>query len=345
MIFIWQHQKGARVPLKNNHLYQMLVHADLREPFKKNFLEFLECFLEICLAKGILLEDATQTMVSLYESVVAQLRSPYPFQSVHIPKEEDAALYEMGLDVARPLIHGDPEIVHTQNLLAVKELLDKGENVIFAANHQTELEPQILSIACDRVVKDLFKNTFFVAGERVTSDPIAAPFSRGRRLFCIYAKRYVSDNKEIETERRMHNLKAIKQMKEILNGGGACFYVALGGGRDRPDQNGNVQLTPFDPSSVGLFALLSHTAKKPTHIFPLAISSFNILPPPLSIQKELGERRWTQGGKLRIAIGERFDCAPFLTIEDKDLMHKKLTEDLFSKLLQLYEPFKGDIAP
>ncbi|NDD99736.1 hypothetical protein EB008_05535 [bacterium] len=143
----------------------------------------------------------------------------------------------------------------------------------------------------------------------------------------------------------MHNLKAIKQMKEILNGGGACFYVALGGGRDRLDQNGYVQLTPFDPSSVGLFTLLSQTAKKPTHIFPLAISSFNILPPPLSIQKELGERRWTQGGKLQVAIGERFDFTPFLSIEDKDCMHKEITEHLFLKLVQLYEPFKGDVAP
>ncbi len=333
------------MPLENNFLYHMITQADLKEPFKTNFLEFIDCFLKICFTKGISSEHATQTVLSLYESVTAQLSSPYPFQSVHIPKEEDAALYELGLELARPLIHGEPELIHPHNLLAVKELLDKGENVIFAANHQTELEPQILSIACDPLVKDLFKNTFFVAGERVTTDPIAAPFSRGRRLFCIYAKRYVSEDKEIEMKRRLHNLSAIKQMKEILNNGGACIYVALGGGRDRPDQNGDVQLTPFDPSSVGLFTLLSQTAKKPTHIFPLAISSFNILPPPLSIQKELGERRWTQGGDLRVAIGERFDFTPFLAIEDKDRMLKEITEHLFSKLVQLYKPFKGDVAP
>ncbi len=333
------------MPLKNNRLYPMLLHSDLGEPFKENFLEFIECFFKISQEKKIPIEHTTQIMLTLYEAVQKQFHSPYPFQSVHIPKEEDTHLYDMGLKIATPLIHGEPKILNPENLVAVKALLDKGENVIFAANHQTELEPQILSIACDSVVKDLFKNTFFVAGERVTTDPMAAPFSRGRRLFCIYAKRYVSENKEIETERRMHNLKAIKQMKEILNGGGACFYVALGGGRDRLDQNGYVQLAPFDPSSVGLFTLLSQTAKKPTHIFPLAISSFNILPPPLSIQKELGERRWTQGGKLQVAIGERFDFTPFLSIEDKDCMHKEITEHLFLKLVQLYEPFKGDVAP
>ncbi len=333
------------MPLKSNCFYQMLSHADLSEPFKSNFMEFVECFFKISLEKGITIDEATKTMTMLYDAVLAQISSPYLFQSVHYPKEEDATLYEMGLKVAAPLIQGVPEICNPQNLMKVKELLERGENVIFAANHQTELEPQILSIACDPIAKDLFKNTFFVAGERVTTDPIAAPFSRGRKLFCIFAKRYVSENKEIETERRMHNLKTIKQMKELLNGGGACIYVALGGGRDRPDAQGNVQLTSFDPSSVGLFTLLSQTAKKPTHIFPLAISSFNILPPPVSIQKELGERRWTQGGKLRVAIGERFDYSHFLEIEDKESMHLELTHGLFARLQELYKPFKGDVAP
>jgi glycerol-3-phosphate O-acyltransferase len=333
------------VPLKNTPVYEMLSEPHLSEPFRSNLLEFIDCFRQISGSKGLPDDFIESSIQELTQYILEQIESPYPFQSMHIPQQDDTRMYEIGLKIAAPLIHGTPEIVNLDNLFEVKSLLDRGGNVIFAANHQTELEPQILSLACDPYVKDLFKNTFFVAGERVTTDPMAAPFSRGRKLFCIYAKRYVSEDKNIEMERRMHNLKTIKQMKELLNKGGACIYVALGGGRDRPDLQGQVQLTPFDPSSVGLFTLLSQTALKPTHIFPLAVSSFNILPPPISIQKELGERRWTRGGSLKIAIGKRFDYSPFLKIGDKDEMHSALTNGLFSELTALYQPFEGDIAP
>lgn len=333
------------MPTKDSDLLDKIANASISGPLKSNFLEFADCYVQLSVDQDTDKDEALDVMQELFDSVEQQTSNPYLFSSLHIPSEEDHSYFELGLKVARPLVLNTPEIINQHILQHVQQLLHQGENVIFAANHQTELEPQILSIACDSVAKDLFKNTFFVAGERVTTDPMAAPLSRGRRLFCIYAKRYVSDDKQIEIDRRMHNLKTIKQMKELLNRGGVCIYVALGGGRDRPDESKNVQLTPFDPSSVGLFTLLAQTAKQPTHIYPLVISSFNVLPPPVLVQKELGERRWTRGGKVTVALGEEFSYAPFLKIEDKEVMHQELTNALFNKLKELYTPYIGDVAP
>lgn len=333
------------MPTKDSDLLDKIAGAFVAAPLKSNFLEFADCYVQLCIDQGRDKSEALDVMQELFGAVEGQSTNPYLFSSLHIPTKEDESFFELGLKVAKPLVLTEPTIINPHILNHVQELLARGENVIFAANHQTELEPQILSIACDSLAKDLFKNTFFVAGERVTTDPMAAPLSRGRRLFCIYAKRYVSDDKDIEVDRRMHNLKTIKQMKELLNRGGTCIYVALGGGRDRPDADRNVQLTPFDPSSVGLFTLLAQTSKQPTHIFPLVISSFNVLPPPVAVQKELGERRWTKGGRVTVALGEEFVYAPFLKIEDKESMHHQLTQALFQQLRDLYTPYAGDVAP
>jgi glycerol-3-phosphate O-acyltransferase len=322
-----------------------LDFAQLHEPLKHNFQEFVECYLSLAQSQGFCDIRAKSAMKNLYNAIVEQIDSPFPFQSVHKINSDPCPYYDLGLEIARPLVRDaiiqeNPEILHE-----VKKALEAGENVIFAANHQTELEPQILSLACDQIEKDFFKNTFFVAGERVTTDPIAAPLSRGRNLFCIYAKRYVSDNKEEEIDRRMHNLKTIKQIKELLNKGGICIYVALGGGRDRPDADQMVQLTKFDPSSVGLFTLLAQTAKRPTHIYPLVIESFNVLPPPVNIQKALGERRWTGGGDVRVKFGERFNYGHYLYDVDKELQNQILSDALFLRLQALYTPFKANVAP
>jgi len=333
------------VPTKDSDLLNKIAGASVAAPIKNNFLEFADCYVQLCIDQGRDKIEALEVMQELFDAVKQQVTDPYLFSSLHIPTTEDECFFDLGLKVAQPLVLNEPSIINSHILNHVQELLLRGENVIFAANHQTELEPQILSIACDSLAKDLFKNTFFVAGERVTTDPMAAPLSRGRKLFCIYAKRYVADNKDVEVDRRMHNLKTIKQMKELLNRGGTCIYVALGGGRDRPDAERNVQLTPFDPSSVGLFTLLAQTSKQPTHIFPLVISSFNVLPPPVAVQKELGERRWTRGGAVTVALGEEFIYAPYLKIEDKELMHQELTLALFQRLKELYIPYAGDVAP
>jgi len=76
-------------------------------------------------------------------------------------------------------------------LQPILESLERGENVIFLANHQTEADPHAISILLEKYCPKFAEEMIFVAGERVITDPLAIPFSMGRNLLCIYSKRYI----------------------------------------------------------------------------------------------------------------------------------------------------------
>ena len=58
------------------------------------------------------------------------------------------------------------------------------------------------------------------------------------------------------------------------------MWVAPSGGRDRPNGDGEWLPAPFDPSAVELMRTLLGKAKRPGHLYPFAMSSWEIMPPP-----------------------------------------------------------------
>jgi len=75
--------------------------------------------------------------------------------------------------------------------------------------------------------------------------------------------------------------------------GGLLIWIAPSGGRDRPNEDGVWMPAPFDPSAVDLMRALTARAKPAGHLFPLAMHSGEMMPPPKSTEKNLGERRLT----------------------------------------------------
>ena len=75
--------------------------------------------------------------------------------------------------------------------------------------------------------------------------------------------------------------------------GGKLLWIAPSGGRDRPNAEGTWMPAAFDPSSVDLMRTLLAQAKRPGHMFPLAMHSGEMMPPPPELQIGLGERRLT----------------------------------------------------
>lgn len=60
----------------------------------------------------------------------------------------------------------------------IEALINRGENVIILSNHQTEADPQVISILLESVgLGSLAERIIYVAGHKVTSDPVAIPFS------------------------------------------------------------------------------------------------------------------------------------------------------------------------
>jgi glycerol-3-phosphate O-acyltransferase len=147
----------------------------------------------------------------------------------------------------------------------------------------------------------------FVAGERVTTDPLPVPFSMGRNLLCIYSKRYIDHPPEEKARKTLHNRKTMERMSELLSEGSQCVYVAPSGGRDRRNAAGVIEVAPFDPQSVEMFHLMAERAPRATHFYPMALATYDFLPPPETVQVELGEARQARRVGLHLAVGAEVD--------------------------------------
>jgi glycerol-3-phosphate O-acyltransferase len=67
-----------------------------------------------------------------------------------------------------------------------------------------------------------------------------------------------------------------------------------------------------------MFYLMARRAKTPTHFYPLSLSTYDILPPPETIQKELGEMRRAKRCPLQIAFADEFDMEKFPGSEENE---------------------------
>ncbi len=285
-------------------------------PKFKGYLEEFYLSFKAAVGKDFSSEEVFLTVL---DQVQQQIEHPFIFQPYHEKIREPFDYYKLGLDFLRPLVdmkhstfkgrsHADEICMHLKNK----------HNVILLANHQTEADPQAMSILLEKSHPILATDIIFVAGERVVTDPLAIPFSMGRNLLCIYSKRYIDHPPEEKLKKQLHNKRTMELMSTLLSEGGKCIYVAPSGGRDRPNSAGVVEVAPFDPQSVEMLYLMAKKAKRPTFFYPLALNTYALLPPPQEIRRELGEARSTQKGAIHIAFGREVDMEHFPGNEDKD---------------------------
>lgn len=248
---------------------------------------------------------------------------PFIFEPYHLGIKEPFNYYKFGLDFTRPLLYkDDSSIVGENHLKEICNQLQKGDNVILLANHQTELDPQIICCLLEDNYQELASNMIFVAGQKVITDLLAIPFSMGCNLLCIYSRRYIDHDPELKPQKQLHNLRTMKLMSSLLKEGGKCIYVAPSGGRDRPNQQGIVEVAPFDPDSIEMFRLMAIQAKTATHFYPLALSTYEVSPPPTTIEKGIGEKRSTKRSIVHICFGSECDMEP-KTVDPSIGKHEK----------------------
>ncbi len=273
--------------------------------------QLLEGFLVFCTSYQDAItpnEPPVQAFTTFVEAVSKQIHSPYTFTPYHSAIREPVDYYKLGLDFIRPLIDFAKSRVEGKKALeSIQEAITNKENVVLLSNHQTEIDPQIISLLLEKEYPELAENMIFVAGHRVVTDPLAVPLSLGRNLICIYSKRYIEEPPEKKAEKLTHNQKALKMLEELLNEGGKCIYIAPSGGRDRWDETGHILPASFDPQSVEMFYLLSQKAKKPTHFHSLALLTYALLPPPAQIVTKIGEERVTRYSPAFLAFSPRIE--------------------------------------
>jgi glycerol-3-phosphate O-acyltransferase len=307
------------------------------------FFQLYSSYSESIIESGLDIAPSDRVFKHFLERVKEQLVAPFTFQSYHQKITTPFDYYEFGLDFVRPLvIQEKTSIGRKENLLRILSQINRNENVVLFANHQTEVDPQLFSISLEKEFPKLAKEVIFVAGDRVLTDPMAIPFSMGRNLLCIYSKRHINHPPQKKEEKQLHNQRTMKKMKELFIKGGQFIYVAPSGGRDRPNEKGEVLVTPFDPNSVEMFRLMAVQSGTPTHFYPLALQTYDILPPPPSIQSELGEMRKAKREGIFFTFGEEIDMAyyPGHDFSDRHARREALAKHLWKIVSEEYAKFK-----
>lgn len=281
--------------------------------------ELAETVYRFCLSYSTALQNSgkaspknllvLETFLSL---VVEALEHPYIFEAYHQRITQPFDYYQFGLDLIRPLIdfkHSSLLNAHTVSTMVHQT--QNQENIILLGNHQTEPDPQVIHLMLEKEFPDFAKEMIFVAGHRVTTDPLAVPFSMGCNLLCIYSKKYIDFPPEEKEHKQLHNQRTMKKMQMLLEQGGKCIYVAPSGGRDRINADGIPEVAPFDPQSIEMFRLIAQQAKRPTHFYPLTLYTYHLLPPPLATDSKVGEPRFAQCSPVHVCFGEEIDMENF----------------------------------
>ena len=277
---------------------------------QKTLEQFETSYLSATAGSQLSVGEAKRLLSTFSRLVSEEIETPSQFRPYHERVRSPFDYYRFGLDFFRPLLKFPESGVYGQeHLQTLLGQLDRRDNVILLANHQTEPDPQIISILLEKEHPKFAEEMIFVAGHKVTSDPVAIPFSKGRNLLCIYSKRYIEHPPEQKEEKTLHNRRALDILRGLLQEGGKCVYVAPSGGRDRMGPQGEVEVAPFDAASLELFRLMAQDT--PTHFYPFAMDTYALLPPPESVQKELGEKRKAALARVAIAFGSEIDMEAF----------------------------------
>lgn len=281
-----------------------------------------------------------QIFLTFLELVILQCTSPFSFPHYHQRLRKDFDYHKFALDFVRPLI--DISSSSLKGELYLEEMdshLKNKDNVVLFANHQSEGDPQMISILLEKKFPKIAEKLIFVAGDRVVSDPLAVPLSLGCNLLCIHSKRYIDSPPELKMKKQLHNKKTMDTMSCLLKKGENIIYVAPSGGRDRSNSKGVIEVADFDPPSIEMFYLIAKRSLRPTHFYPLALKTYAILPPPKTVQVELGESRTVGYGPIQMAFGSEIDMENYSLEKssDKHTRRKERAEFIYNLVCKMYK--------
>ncbi|HRD55975.1 MAG TPA: 1-acyl-sn-glycerol-3-phosphate acyltransferase [Parachlamydiaceae bacterium] len=303
---------------------------------------FYSSYKEAAMQNGFSEEELELILEHFLTYLENQLVRPYQFEPFHQAIRHPIDYYQFGLDFIRPLIVlNESKALNLTYADAIEKKLTQNENIILFANHQVEPDPQAISILLEKTHPKLSQEMIFVAGHRVVSDPLCIPFSMGRNLLCIYSKKHIQNPIEEMSEKLLHNKRTMNKMKELLSEGGKCIYVAPSGGRDRLNAKGAIELAKFDPQSIEMFALMARESGKKTSFYPLSLSTYHLLPPPHSVDKELGEVRHATCTPIHLCFGEEIDMENFPGSENLSKKEKRQAraDYIWNIVLSNYQQF------
>lgn len=311
--------KPASLP-SEDRLRVLVGDARFPEKYKPILVQFFATYAAALAEAGFAPKDFDHLLCGFVDRLEERLAAPFTFEPYHQQITDPFDYYRFGVEFLRLLVDKPASSLGGhEHLDRAAAQLAAGENVVFFANHQTEGDPHAISLLLEDGFPDIGKDMIFVAGERVTTDPLTVPFSMGLNLLCIYSKRYIDNPPDQKAVKQSHNTRTMERMSELFGEGGKCIYVAPSGGRDRPNAHGVVDVAAFDPQSVEMFYLMARRAGRPAHFYPMALATYDFLPPPETVQAELGEARPVRRAGIHMAVGGELDMEwyPGSDLKDK----------------------------
>jgi len=301
---------------------------------------------------GLSMEELMVIFNRIVDRMILLSLMPYKFESRHEKMEGPGYDYfQFGQEYVRPLVDWDNSYIRNMELWdeAIAQV-GRGENVVLLANHQTEADAAFLPLFFEQYNPEFGRQVYYVAGDRVVSDPLAQPFSMGRNLFCVHSKKYIDSepDPEVKTAKSKQNRKTLTEMTKAMKEGGVLVWIAPSGGRDRlkPD-SGEPLPADFDPAAVELMRNLGAKSGRPTHLYPMAMATYSIMPPPSGINTSgLGEERITKFTGCAISLAKPIDQSEEASWraegDDPKVALAKLAQDLATEGYKILQPVMVD---
>ncbi|PIN10631.1 Glycerol-3-phosphate 1-O-acyltransferase [Handroanthus impetiginosus] len=291
-------------------------------------------------------EIVLSNMAVALDRISMEVQDPFQFSSHHEAIRKPFDYYMFGQKYIAPLLDFRNSFLGNMSLFnEMENKLQQGENVILISNHQTEADPAIIALLLESTNPYIAENMISVAGDRVVTDPLCKPFSMGRNLLCVYSKKHMYDDPELVDMKKRANTKSLKELAMLLRSGSKIIWIAPSGGRDRPDPvTKEWYPAPFDVSSVDNMRRLAEHAGVPGHIYPLAVLCYDVMPPPLQVEKEIGEKRVISFHGVGLSVGPKISYQEITAaLKDPEKVKMAYTQSLYSSVCEQYNVLKSAV--
>jgi len=279
------------------------VFGGLLDSYKSQLVIALEDENKASRAVTIIFKDMLKAYIEQYVGI------PYEFPSYHQAIREPYDYYQMANVYIGSLIDFERSVLmNPERWTLIQKQMEAGENVILFANHQSEGDAAFIPLLTEVSHPGLGEMVTYVAGDRVITDLLAKPFSMGKNLLCVNSKKHMNDIPELKATKMKQNLTTIKEMQKKLKDGGFIIWIAPAGGRDRRQEDGTLIPDKFDPQAIEMMKKLgTKISSAKTHYYPLAMATYDIMPPPSKSEKDVGEKRVVNYTGVGLALGAEID--------------------------------------
>jgi len=262
---------------------------------------------------GLTEEELVIIFNRIIDRLILMKKQKFNFASRHEGILEPYDYFEFGQEYVKPLVDFDKSWVRNPELWEeASAAMKRGENVVLLANHQSEADAAFLPLFFPED-ETYVRDVYYVAGGRVVADPLAQPFSMGRNLFCVHSKKYIDIEKDAGQKKAMNtqNRRTLTELSRAMKAGGVMIWLAPSGGRDRLTEEEPRRPKPagFDSAAVEMFRSIGEKSGKPTHLYPMAMATYSIMPPPDGRNKALGEKRVTKYTGVAVSLAPEVDTS------------------------------------